>query len=74
MAGQNMSNKSKEHGLQANFNGKEVEAKLPIVLQSEVERRSSWSDYSIYQSDAAEKNAAGYPIINQKKIQRSYVY
>ncbi len=28
----------KEHGLQANFNGKEVEAKLPIVLQSEVEK------------------------------------
>ena len=52
----------KEHGLQANFNGKEVEAKLPIVLQSEVEK-----DYSIYQSDAAGKNAAGYPIINQKR-------
>ena len=28
----------KEHGLQATFNGKEVEAKLPIVLQSEVEK------------------------------------
>ncbi|MCQ4504262.1 2-dehydropantoate 2-reductase, partial [Vibrio parahaemolyticus] len=28
----------KEYGLQANFNGKEVEAKLPIVLQSEVEK------------------------------------
>ena len=46
----------KEHGLQANFNGKEVEAKLPIVLQSEVEKEDQVDLIILFhQSDAAGK-------------------
>lgn len=58
----------KEHGLQANFNGKEVEAKLPIVLQSEVEKEDQVDLIILFtKAMQLEKNAAGYPIINQKR-------
>ena len=57
-----------EHGLRANYNGKEVVAHLPILLQSEV-GETDQVDLIIlfYESDAVGKNVERHSIVDQRR-------